>query len=248
LANFNYYGFSDIGKKKKHMEDAFSGFILNENVLFICIADGLGSQKGLDVASMIAIEEFRNYMTANLKSDKIEDIEKEAKTAMYLMNRIIFAYQKMDPELYGNFSSTFTAVAINKRKEILIMHVGNTRLYLFRQGELFQMTNDDTIAQQLLEKKEITEQEYALHPDRGVLTKFLGMAEINPFITKGTLVTDDVLLLVSNGVYEMLPLDKIKQIFTNTKTSQEACEWIIEGSNDIGGVDNSAVVISYINW
>ena len=55
-----------------------------------------GSQKGLDVASMIAIEEFRNYMTANLKSDKIEDIEKEAKTAMYLMNKIIFAYQKMD--------------------------------------------------------------------------------------------------------------------------------------------------------
>ena len=245
---FNYYGFSDIGKKQKIMEDSFSGFIVNDNVLFLCIADGLGASKGTDVASMIAIEEFKKYITTNLKSEKIENIEKEVKIALYMINRIIYSYQRMNPELYGSFSSTLTIAAINKNKEILISHIGNTRLYLYRQGNLFQMTKDDTIAQQLLEKNEIKETEYFMHPDRGVLNKFLGMPEVEPFITKGVLVTDDVLLLLSNGVYEMLTLDKIKQIFANTKTSKEACEWIIQGANELGGLDNSSVVISYINW
>jgi len=245
---FNYYGFSDIGKKQKIMEDSFSGFIVNDNVLFLCIADGLGASKGTDVASMIAIEEFKKYITTNLKSEKIDDIEKEVKIALYMINRIIYSYQRMNPELYGSFSSTLTIAAINKNKEILISHIGNTRLYLYRQGNLFQMTKDDTIAQQLLEKNEIKETEYFMHPDRGVLNKFLGMPEVEPFITKGVLVTDDVLLLLSNGVYEMLALDKIKQIFANTKTSKEACEWIIQGANELGGLDNSSVVISYINW
>lgn len=245
---FNYYGFSDIGKKQKIMEDSFSGFIVNDNVLFLCIADGLGASKGTDVASMIAIEEFKKYITTNLKSEKIDNIEKEVKIALYMINRIIYSYQRMNPELYGSFSSTLTIAAINKNKEILISHIGNTRLYLYRQGNLFQMTKDDTIAQQLLEKNEIKETEYFMHPDRGVLNKFLGMPEVEPFITKGVLVTDDVLLLLSNGVYEMLALDKIKQIFANTKTSKEACEWIIQGANELGGLDNSSVVISYINW
>jgi len=248
MMGFNYYGHSDIGKKQEIMEDAFTGFVVNDNVLFVCIADGLGAKKGTDVASFLAIEEFKKYMLTNLKSNKIEDIEKEIRTALYMINRMIFNYQRISPELYGNFSSTFTAVAINLRKEILITHIGNSRFYLFREGKLFQMTKDDTVAQQLLEKREIQENEYSMHPDRGVLVKFLGMPDIEPFITKGTLLPNDVVLLTTNGVYEMLSADKIEQIFMNTETSQQACEWIIEGANEMGGIDNSAVVVSYINF
>lgn len=245
---FNYYGHSDIGKKLEVMEDAFTGFIVNNNVLFVCVADGLGAQKGMDIASLLAVEEFKKYMMTNLKSDKIDDIEKEVRTALYMINRMIFNYQRISPEQYGHFSTTFTAVAINLRKEIVISHIGNSRLYLFRQGKLFQMTKDDTLAQQLLEKREIQEIEYPMHPDRGVLLKYLGMPEIDPFITKGALLTNDVVLLVTNGVYEMLSTEKIEQIFMNTETSQQACEWIIEGANEMGGIDNSAAVISYINF
>lgn len=102
---FNFYGSSEIGKVAKVMEDSFNGFIVNDNVLFVCIADGLGAKKGTDVASMIAIDEFKNYMMANLKTDKIEDIEKESKIAMYLINRMIYNYQRISPELFIiNFS------------------------------------------------------------------------------------------------------------------------------------------------
>lgn len=52
------------------MEDAFTGFIVNDKVLFVCIADGLGAKRGTDAASLLAVEEFRKYMLANLKSDK----------------------------------------------------------------------------------------------------------------------------------------------------------------------------------
>lgn len=245
---FNYYGHSDIGKELDVMEDAFFGFIVNDKVLFVCIADGLGARKGSDVASYVAVEEFKKYMTTHLKGDTQEEIEQEMRKALYMINRMIFNYQRVSPEAYGNFSSTFTAVAINLRKEIVLAHIGNSRFYLYRQGKLFQMTKDDTLAQQLLEKKEIEENEYPLHPDRGVLIKYLGMPEIDPFISKGILLTNDVVLLVTNGVYEMLTNENIEQIFMNTETSKQACEWIVEGANEMGGLDNIAVILSYINF
>lgn len=246
--SFNYFGKSDIGKRNKVMEDAFDGFVVNDSVLFICIADGLGASKGSDVASFIAIDEFKKYMMAHLKSDQPDEIEKEMKKAIYMINRIIFNYQRINPELYGNFSSTFTAVAINKQKQIVYVHVGNSRFYLFRQGKLFQMTKDDSLAQQMLEKKEIDENEYAVHPDRGTLIKYLGMPEVEPFISKGALLTHDVVILVTNGVYEMLDTEQIEQIIMNTETSQQACDWIVEGANEMGGIDNIAVIMSYINF
>lgn len=244
----NYYGHSDIGKQMEIMEDAFIGFIVNDSVLFVAVADGLGARKGTDVASYVVLDEFKRYMTAHIKSDNMEEVEQEMQKAIYMINRILFNYQRSNPELYGNFSSTFTAVAINNRKEIVFAHIGNSRFYLFRQGKLFQMTKDDTRAQELLDKKEIDEIEYPLHPDRGVLTKYLGMPEVEPFISKGALQTNDVVLLVTNGVYEMLNNEQIEQIFMNTESSKQACEWIVEGANEVGGVDNIAVVISYINF
>ena len=81
-----------------------------------------------------------------------------------------------------------------------------------------------------------------------MLTKYLGMPEVEPFISKGALQTNDVVLLVTNGVYEMLNNEQIEQIFMNTESSKQACEWIVEGANEVGGVDNIAVVISYINF
>ncbi|QUH21991.1 PP2C family protein-serine/threonine phosphatase [Alkaliphilus sp. B6464] len=245
---FNYYGFSDIGKQLSVMEDFFDGFILNNNVLFICVADGLGAKKGTDVASVIAIDEFKKYMEKNLQSDNISEIEKHSKIALYLANRMIYNYRRIDEEKFGNFTTTFTAIAINNRKEIVIMHVGNTRVYLFRGGNLVQMTKDDTEAMTLLEQRKIKETDYSMHPDRNVLTKFLGMPDMDPFITKGVLQQEDIILLSTNGIYEMLDNEKITQILVNTESSKQACEWLIEGANEVGGVDNSAVVISYINF
>lgn len=248
MMGFNFYGKSDIGKQMEIMEDAFTGFVVNDNVLFVAVADGLGSNKGLDVAALLAVEEFKKYMEKNLYSDKLEDIEKETRNALYMVNRMIYAYHRIYPELYGNFSSTFTMVAINLRKEIVIAHVGNSRFYLYRGGKLFQMTKDDTVAQELLAKREIEENEYAGHPDRNILTKFLGMPELEVFTTRGALMTNDVVLLVTNGIYEMLSVEKMEQIFQNTDSSQQACEWLVEGANEMGGIDNSSVVISYINF
>lgn len=246
--SFNYYGSSDIGLKLKIMEDYFDGFVVNQNVLFLCIADGLGSTKGSDVASVLAVEEFKRYMINNLKSDRLEDIEKETRTALYMINRMIFAYQRMNPEVYGNFTSTFTVIAINEKKEILISHLGNTRLYLFRNGMLVQMTTDNTVAMDMLQKREITEEEYIMHPDRNMLTKFLGTPSIEPFFTKGMLQTNDVILLVTNGVFEMLTNDQLIQILTNSENQEQACKWIIEGANQQGGVDNSAAILSLIDF
>jgi len=246
--NFNYFGLSDIGKQMPIMEDYFDGFEIRDDLLCICLADGMGSAQGLDVASLVAVSEFKKYMLTNSKTDNILEVEDHVRKAIYMINRIIYSYQRIAPEKYNRFATTLTLMVINKRREIVTANIGNSRFYLLRGDQLVKMTKDDTEAMKLLEKQEITEIEYAKHPDRNVLTKYLGQPEIEPFIFRGALLQEDIILLMTNGVFEMIPDEKIKQIIQNTETSKQACEWLINGANEMGGFDNSAVVISYINF
>ncbi|MFW6015307.1 MAG: PP2C family protein-serine/threonine phosphatase [bacterium] len=244
----NYFGKSDIGKVQKVMDDAFVGFTVNDNILFIAVADGLGAKKGLDSASAVAMQEFKKYMTEHIISDDISHIESEMKKCLYMINRIIYNYQRIYPEVYNNFSTTFTVVALNYKKEIVIAHTGNSRFLLFRQGEMYAMTRDDTIAQDLVDNNEIQAVEYPQHPDRNKLTKSLGMNNFEPFTTRGNLMTNDVIVLVTNGIFELLSNEKLAQIIMNTESTEEAVEWIIDGANDLGGFDNMASVISFIDF
>lgn len=245
---FNYFGFSDIGKQMPLMEDYFEGFYIGDDLMCLAVADGMGSQKGLDIASLVAVNEFKRYMLANAKTDNMSDVESHVKNALYIVNRILFGYRRIAPEKYANMASTITLMVINKRREVVIAHVGNTRLYLYRGGKLVSMTKDDTEGMKLVEKQEISPEEYKGHPDRNVLTKYLGMQEMEPFIFKGTLLSEDIVLIMTNGIFEMLGDERIKQVLENTESSKQACEWLVEGANEMGGYDNSAVVISYINF
>lgn len=245
---FNFFGLSDIGKQMPIMEDYFDGFEFGDNLMCICVADGMGSAQGLDVASLVAVSEFKRYMIANVKTDNILEIEDHIRKVIYMINRMIYGYRRIASEKYSGFATTLTLMVINKRREIVMANIGNSRLYLFRGGKLVKMTKDDTEAMKLLEKQEITEIEYGKHPDRNVLTKYLGQSEIEPFIFRGALLQEDIILLMTNGIFEMIPDEKINQIIQNTEESKQACEWLINGANEMGGLDNSAVVISYINF
>lgn len=249
LININYFyiGRSDIGKKAAINEDHFQGFN-HANVLFMCIADGMGSKKGLDIASIIVIDEVKKYIVNNLKDDNTENIEKVIQEAIYLANRIIYTYRRISEENYGNFYSTITITAIKSNKEYITFNIGNTRQYIFRQGIMNLITKDNTEGWLLLENGDLTEEEYKSHPDRTVLTKALGMPNVIPDIYKGNLELEDVVVLMSNGIYDLLTMNQISDIFFNTLNSDQACEYMIDGANELGGFDNSCVIMSYIDF
>lgn len=247
---FNFSAFTNQGKIPKLNQDAYSCFeSYNKDVLFICIADGMGSQKGLDISSVIALEEFKNYMSTYLYNNDLMSIQIEMNKAIYIMNKVIYAYKKSNEELYGNFSSSFTICAITKNKEMLVAHIGDTRLYLFREGNLYQMTNDDTIAANLLNTNQITKEDYLKHPERHVLTKTLGVPNL-PEVSYNNIMlyTNDVLLLLTKGVYEVVLDSDICEIFYNSQSPEHACSLIVDGASEVGGFDNATAIISFIDF
>lgn len=247
--NFNFYGKNDLGKVAKINEDYFEAFTCaNGKVQFLVVADGLGAKEGTDISSLVAVTEFKRYVSKYLLSDLTSEIEKVIEEGLYLTNRIIYNYSRINPELYSGFATTITIVAINGKKEMVVGHIGNTRLYMLREGELYQITTDDTIAQKEFEEGKIREEDLIMHPDRNTLTKALGAPNVDPFIRTATILSNDLLILMSNGVFQMLTKEQMRDIIINTNNSKEACENLIEGANQMGGVDNSVVLLSYINF
>lgn len=246
---FNYYGLIDQGKVPKISEDNMEGFtLLNDTVLCLCIADGLGSQIGTQISSVIVIKEMKSFLEKYLLNDDPEHIKYILELGFYTINRIMNNYRKINPELYSSFTSTLTIALITKNKNMIIGHVGNTRLYMLRDGNIYQITQDDTVAMDLLNQGQIKKEEYKTHPDRNNLTKFMGDTTLNPYIQFGTVAKDDLILLCTNGLFEMLTDEQIKEVIYETGNSKDACESLINIANEIGGIDNIATLISYIDF
>lgn len=245
---FNYYGSTDKGKVREFNEDFFSGFI-HKNVLFLMIADGLGGKEGSVQASAIALNEMRRHIERNLENDRPEHLKKLIEDGMFWANRILLAYKRANDTLFSGFGTTFTMCAITQNKDIVIGHAGNTRLYIFRNNMLTQMTKDHSEAQKLLEQGKITKDELRVHPERATLTKALGAWEdVQYDIFWGKLATQDIVFLCSDGVSGLLTDDEIQSIIIEAGESQKTCEWMIQGANQRGGIDNISCLVSYIGF
>lgn len=244
---FNFYGSTDIGKVSKFNEDLVSGFnLLNDTVMCLIVADGMGSVKGGQISSMVVVDEIKAYLSKFLIDDTVLSMKQTLYNSIYMTNRVVSNYMRINPDIYSSFTSTLTIVLVNRNKEMVLGHIGNSRLYMLREGEIYQITRDDTIARDLVDSGEITEEEYKVHPDRSRLNKYIGDPMMEPFVNSGTLQKEDLLLLCTNGLYEMLTDTDIKNIVYETGNSKDACEQLIESANRLGGVDNIGVMISYI--
>lgn len=243
-----YAGFSDIGKVANIMEDFIDVFELN-GIKFFCVADGLGGVKGSNIASNIAIYEIKEYLTGVGYFD-YTTLEAHMNFATTIVNKILIAFQMANPKVYGKFSTALTIIAVNQCFESMIFHIGNTRAYLVREGIFYQLTRDDTVAQDLLEKNKITTEEYAQHPERGILTKVLGSDNSSLAKTSGTFSLNDTLIMMTNGVYEIVSNNDIRDIIvaSNNAPLQDIATNIIKTVNEISGIDNSAIMIAtFIN-
>lgn len=248
MNQFNYFGQNDIGKTKEVNEDHFLGFI-HKNVLFMMVADGMGSKDNAHTSSLIAINEIRKYIEKHLERSDLEHLKSIVSQGIYVANKVLLAFQQANDVLYGGFATALTLCAINHNKDIVMGHVGNTRLYLIRNGELVQMTKDHTVAQRLCAEGKILKDEIRIHPDRANLTNILGAYEnVEIEVFGGKLSSQDFVFLATDGVFYSLTEEEMKRIIFESGESKTACDWLIKGSNEKGGLDNSAVMISYINF
>jgi PPM family protein phosphatase len=224
-------GMTDTGRKRRHNEDSF----VVAPPLF-AVADGMGGANAGEVASGLAVETLRQESSDESAGERfVVSLIQEA-------NRRVYQRQTDDAEASG--MGTTMTVAVVEDGIVRFGHVGDSRAYLYRDGEIQQLTEDHSLVGELVRSGKISAQEAETHPQRSVITRALGT---DPDVDVDTFTIDaqpgDVFLLCSDGLYSMVGTDKILDVLHRHRHDLDAAvKELIGAANKKGGDDNITVV------
>lgn len=226
---------SHVGKIRVNNQD--SGYAGTQ--LFV-VADGMGGHAGGDVASAIAI---KRVIDVDKPFASAHDAEFALQSALLAANSLIAETVFEHPELTG-MGTTVSAV-LRLGDKIALAHIGDSRIYRFRSGELEQITADHTFVQRLVDSGRITQEEAAVHPRRSVLMRVLGDIDASPEIDTAVFDTEpgDRWLLCSDGLSSYVSDDKIKSALKSISDPDAAAGRLVKDALDQGAPDNVTVVI-----
>ena len=225
------YAGTDTGRQRRANEDS----LLARSPLFV-VADGMGGAQAGEVASRIAVESFRHGL------DDATQPEAALATLALAANSRIHELSHSNAE-HAGMGTTLTAVYVGDR-EVAIAHVGDSRAYCLREGELLRLTDDHSLVDELMRQGRLTPEEAVEHPQRSVITRALG--------PEGTVEVDtrsfrarpgDVYLLCSDGLTTMLSEEQIADALRSHPRLRDAGEALIAAANEAGGRDNITVVL-----
>jgi serine/threonine protein phosphatase PrpC len=224
-------GMTDTGRKRRHNEDSF----IIEPPLF-AVADGMGGANAGEVASGMAVETLREEKSNDTAGERaVVSMIQEA-------NRRVYKRQT-DDETASGMGTTMT-LAVVEDSIVRFGHVGDSRAYLYRDGELRQLTEDHSLVGELVRSGKLSPEEAESHPQRSVITRALGTdpdVDVDTF----TIQTQpgDVFLLCSDGLYSMVGTDRILSLLRRHRNDLDAAaKAMIAAANRKGGDDNITVV------
>ncbi|MBD0290745.1 MAG: Stp1/IreP family PP2C-type Ser/Thr phosphatase [Thermoleophilia bacterium] len=225
-------GVTDAGRKRRRNEDSF----VVDPPLF-AVADGMGGAQAGEVASRLAAAVFREYHGA----DELEPAER-VQAIIQEANRRIFERSRADTAASG-MGTTVTAAIVGGQR-IVVGHVGDSRAYRVRDGELHQLTEDHSLVADLVRSGRLTPEEADAHPQRSVITRALGT---DPEVDVDTCAVEaqpgDVYLLCSDGLTTMVGDDEILRVLAESRSLEAAGKALVKAANRHGGDDNVTVVL-----
>lgn len=221
---------SDVGRVRKANEDSY----LVRSPLFV-VADGMGGAQAGEVASKIAADSFKAPLDEALSPEqRLARVVQEA-------NREIHQKSVSDQEFQG-MGTTLTALLLSG-KELTIAHVGDSRAYRLRDGELTRLTLDHSLVGEMVRRGALTEAEAEVHPQRSILTRALGPEKEVEVDTLSHSVRDgDAYLICSDGLTGMVDDPTIAERLGSGAPMGEVVDYLIRAANEGGGVDNITVV------
>lgn len=264
--NIELSAVSDIGKARDNNEDNFylDGIIndksaqyfeiptlsVEKNVI-IAIFDGVGGVKAGEVASFTAAELLREYLSKN--NDTAEDINngiKHIESYIESSNNYIYSLSEENPE-YKNMATTFACLITSNNKAVSI-NLGDSRIYLFRNKSLKQLSIDHTEAERLVRLGIIGREDLKNHPKKNLISRFIGMppdygkidADISNIIN---IKRKDIFLLCTDGLTEMVNDKEIAAILLSGLYSKSSSDLIakrlLKEALDRGGQDNVTIIV-----
>ncbi|MDR1604083.1 MAG: protein phosphatase 2C domain-containing protein [Gracilibacteraceae bacterium] len=199
-----YFYVSETGSVRQNNEDSF--LLLPETGLF-AVADGMGGHNAGEVASALAVETLERE-AATLPGLTDAELTGWLETAVREANRRIRAESRHKGR--NGMGTTLTAF-IAGREQAVFAHVGDSRAYLFRQGDVTQLTRDHSVVEDLRQKGVLTAEEAARHPDRHVLSRALSGAPVAPDCFALELMAGDALLLCTDGFSRLLAAEEMNR-------------------------------------
>lgn len=227
---------SHVGKIRANNQD--SGYVGGR--LFL-VADGVGGHAGGDVASAIATkriaESDQSYSTAH-------DAEFALQSALIAANQLLAETVFEHPELTG--MGTTVSALLRVGDQMVMAHIGDSRVYRLRDGKIEQLSADHTFVQRLVDSGRITPEEAAVHPRRSVLMRVLGDVDAAPEIDTAVFDTrpGDRWLVCSDGLSSYVPEDRIAAILGQVEGAEQAAFRLVKESLDHGAPDNVTVVLA----
>lgn len=232
---------SDRGKKRERNEDAY--LLISDLNLYV-VADGMGGHVGGQRASELAIQAVEQLVTENIKDIKADQAPQLLADALRAASKKIHEDTKIHPELKG-MGTTTTALLIHQ-KEAIVAHVGDSRIYLLRESEMQQLSEDHSLVQEQYRAGLISAEQAKNSRFRNIITRSIGF-EDDVDVDMMVLQTEpgDVFLLCTDGLTTLAEDKEISEIIL--KNSREtAGQTLIDLANSRGGNDNITVVLVYV--
>jgi PPM family protein phosphatase len=224
-------GVTDVGRVRDGNED---GFIDQADRLgLVAVADGMGGHRAGEVASATALEALR---AAVASGEPLRDAIEGA-------NDAVLEKSVSDQEFHG-MGTTLTAGMLGSDGHLVVGHVGDSRAYLVRDGELSQITDDHSLVEEMVRSGELTPEQAEVHPRRSVITRALGIdpqVEVDEYPIE--LQPGDRILFCSDGLTTMVRPDEIASILGREPDLRRAAQLLVDAANAAGGEDNITAVI-----
>jgi len=222
---------SDVGRQRSVNEDD-----LVVSPPFFAVADGMGGAKAGEVASKIAAGTFEG------EADSGEPPEAQLARILREANRRIYELALKDESHHG-MGTTLTAAMVHGN-EISFAHVGDSRAYVLRSGDLEQLTSDHSLVAELERSGQISPEAAEHHPQRSIITRALGPepeVEVDTYTVTGR--DGDLFLLCSDGLTSMISDQEVASILRSSESLEEAADALVRAANQSGGKDNITVVL-----
>ncbi len=238
----NIVGATDKGKVRSVNEDGYDFGVFEDGTAWAIVCDGMGGVRGGHIASELVID---------MVSDKIKrcynklmpaySFENIFLSTITTANVIVHDRSFIDEDLKG--MGTTIAAVIVKDGIACIAHVGDSRVYKVSSDKIEQLTKDHSLAQEMLDRGQLTPEEFENYPKKNIITRALGVEENIEIDFDFTELEDgEALMLCSDGLSNLVSSDKLLEIYQNNNTDT-LCEKYIEQANENGGHDNITVVV-----
>ena len=265
------YGLTDSGRRRSTNEDHYLLADLNKSLRvhntslklddetriyggsqgkLLIVADGMGGEPEGERASTIAVDQLATYVLNSLswcfrlEENSEHDFEEHLKEALKSCQESIHRASDDHPEM-KSMGTTMTMVYIVWPRAFVV-HVGDSRCYLLKDNQLRQITSDHTMAAILAESGQMSSEQARNSPMGHALVNVLGgkTDELSVDVYRLSLECEDMLLLCTDGLYDMVPDDRLQEVLSSTMSAELTCRKLIELANENGGNDNITVIVA----